>query len=83
MQTMSKTKVITEFKIGVSPITNTIYAGNVSDGMWVGEKHDVTFPAIIAVAEHLIEANQQVKLTYKDGKIYALRVVKLADDEQP
>ena len=82
MQTMSKTKATTEFKIGVSPITNTIYAGNVRNGMWVGKKHDVTGIAVIAVAQHLFDAEQELRFTDKDGNDYALRIVKLADDEQ-
>lgn len=38
-------------KMGVSPITNTIYYGNVNEekGLWVGEKKDVTDTAIAAV----------------------------------
>lgn len=80
---MSKDNEETEFKIGVSPITNTIYAGNVRNGMWVGEKHDVTLPAIIAVAEHLLATKRDAIFTDEGGKRYALRLVKLADDEQP
>ena len=40
-------------KIGVSPITNTIYYGNVNEekGLWVGEKKDVTDMAIASVFE--------------------------------
>lgn len=39
--------------MGVSPITNTIYYGNVNEekGLWVGEKKDVTDMAIAAVFE--------------------------------
>jgi len=79
---MSKTKATTEFKIGVSPITNTIYAGNVRNGMWVGKNHDVTLPAIIAVAEHLLSAKRDAIFIDESGKRYALSLVKLADDEQ-
>lgn len=37
--------------MGVSPITDTIYYGNVKNGMWVGKKEDVTDIAIKAVFE--------------------------------
>ncbi len=35
----------------VSPITDTIYYGNVKNDMWVGKKEDVTNIAIKAVFE--------------------------------
>lgn len=37
--------------MGVSPITDTIYYGNVKNGMWQGKKEDVTDEAIKAVFE--------------------------------
>lgn len=45
--------------MGVSPLTNTIYAGNskpLANGrgfQWVGKKHDVTEEAIKAVFEYM------------------------------
>lgn len=37
--------------MGVSPITDTIYYGNVKNNMWQGKKEDVTDIAIKAVFE--------------------------------
>lgn len=63
-----------EFKVGCSPITNKIYAGVVlKSGIWSGKKHEVTYSAICAVAEHLLAAKQ--KLCFElDGKNYELFV---------
>lgn len=65
-----------EFKLGCSPITNIIYAGNVKNGMWIGEKKDVTNTAVMAVAEHLLKANQCVKFVDSKGDSYILSVKK-------
>lgn len=37
--------------MGVSPISDIIYYGNVKNGMWQGKKEDVTDEAIKAVFE--------------------------------
>ena len=39
--------------MGVTPVTNIIYYGNVNEekGLWVGERKDVTDMAICAVFE--------------------------------
>ena len=71
-----------QFKAGCSPITSTIYAGNVNDkGMWIGKKHDVTNTAVGAVAQHLLQLNEQMKFVYM-GKEYVLQVVELKQQEQ-
>lgn len=70
------------FKVGCSPITSDIYAGNVNDkGMWVGTKHNVTDTAVGAVAQHLLQLNEEMKFGYK-GKEYVLQVVELKQLEQ-
>ena len=62
-------------KVGCSPITNTIYAGKVSDkGMWIGAKDDVTKSAVSAVAELLLKEDSHLKFI-ADGKEYVLQVV--------
>lgn len=71
-----------EFKLGVSPLTNHIYAGNVRNGMWVGKKYIVTEMAVLAVAEHLLAAKEELRFSHNSGKRYALRVVELKNDEQ-
>ena len=50
--------------MGVSPITNTIYYGNVNEekGLWVGEKKDVTDMAIGAVCEWCLNHVSEFKL---------------------
>ena len=66
-----------EFKVGCSPITDTIYAGKVSDkGMWVGKKHDVTQSAVGAVAELLLKEDTHLRFT-TDGKEYILQVTEI------
>jgi hypothetical protein len=70
------------FKVGCSPITSDIYAGNVNDkGMWVGKKHNVTDTAVGAVAQHLLQLNEEMKFGYK-GKEYVLQVVELKQQGQ-
>jgi len=69
-----------DFKVGCSPLTGEIYAGTVSKtGLW-GKKHIVTDTAVGAVAEHLIQKNEELRFSYK-GKKYALRVVNLNNNE--
>lgn len=50
--------------IGVSPLTNTIYAGHVlKDGhTWAANKQDVTIEALVAVAEHAINFGKPVEI---------------------
>ena len=57
-----------QLHIATSPLTNTIYCGNVlKDGRtWGANKTDVTTPALIAVAEHVINFGNPVVITYKD-----------------
>jgi hypothetical protein len=69
---------MSEFKVGCSPLTSEIYAGNVSKtGLW-GKKHVVTDTAVGAVAQHLLQKDEQLQFEYQ-GKKYALRVVELKE----
>lgn len=66
-----------EFKVGCSPLTSEIFAGNVlKNGMWGAKKHNVTGTAVGAVAQHLLQKNEEMSFSYQ-GKNYALRVVEL------
>ena len=49
--------------MGVSPITNTIYYGNVNEekGLWVGEKKDVTDMAIASVFEWFMNQKKSLR----------------------
>jgi hypothetical protein len=68
---------MSEFKIGCSPLTSKIYAGNVlKNGMWGAKKHNVTDTAVVAVAQHLLQKDEEMQFDYR-GKKYALRVVEL------
>lgn len=70
------------FKVGCSPITSDIYAGNVNDkGMWVGTKHNVTDTAVGAVAQHLIQLKEEFRFSYKEKK-FALIVAEIEQEEQ-
>ena len=45
--------------MGVSPITDTIYYGNVKNDKWVGKKEDVTDMAIESVFEWFMHKHEQ------------------------
>lgn len=63
-----------EFKVGCSPLTNKIYAGNVlKSGIWAAKKHEVTDSAVSAVAEHLLNAKKKLCFSI-DGRNYELSV---------
>lgn len=66
------------FKIGCSPLTSKLYAGNVlKNGTWGQTKYDVTETAPQAVAQHLLQLNQSIEFTHNNGKIYRLQVVEV------
>lgn len=68
--------------VGLSPITNTIFAGRSKEhkGLvegarkWVGERFDVTDDACHAVAMHLMKAGETVVYDLPDGKELHLKV---------
>ena len=67
---------MSNYKIGCSPLTSEIYAGTVSKtGLW-GKKHNVTETAVGAVAQHLLQLDEELRFNYQ-GKKYALRVVEI------
>ena len=68
-------------KMGVSPITNTIFYGNVNEEkhMWVGEKKDVTDTAIASVFEwfyNQMKNKEEFEIRYPDVKGYVLKMVR-------
>lgn len=68
-------------KMGVSPITNTIYYGNVNEekGLWVGEKKDVTDMAIAAVFEWFLNqmnGKEEFIITYPNVPGMKLKMVR-------
>ncbi len=68
-------------KMGVSPITNTIYYGNVNEekGLWVGEKKDVTDMAISAVFEWFLnqmDGKEEFIITYPNVPGMKLKMVR-------
>lgn len=70
---------MSNFKVGCSPLTSEIFAGTVSkNGLW-GKKHNVTQTAVGAVAQHLLQKDEELRFNYQ-GKKYALRVVELKDE---
>ena len=72
---------MTSFKVGCSPLTSEIFAGNVSEsGMWSVRKHNVTDTAVGAVAQYLLQKDEEMQFNYK-GKKYALRVVELNEEK--
>jgi len=73
---------MSKLTIGCSPITSEIFAGklNKNKTMWKGEKIDVTDTAVGAVAQHLLQKDEEMQFNYKD-KRYALRVVELKNEK--
>lgn len=71
-------------KMGVSPITNTIYYGNVNEekGSWVGEKKDVTNMAIASVFEWFLnqmDGKEEFTITYPTAPGMKLKMVREED----
>lgn len=67
---------MSEFKVGCSPITDVIYAGTVKNGIWQGQKHDITEDAVSAVAQLLLKTDTYLKFKH-NGEEYVLKVQKL------
>jgi hypothetical protein len=66
------------YKVGCSPLTSEIYAGSVSKtGLW-GKKHNVTDTALEAVAQHLLQKDEEMEFQYR-GKKFVLRVVEITE----
>lgn len=68
-------------KMGVSPITNCIYYGNVNEekGLWVGEKKDVTDMAIASVFEwfcNQMDDKEEFSISYTDVPGIVLKMVR-------
>jgi hypothetical protein len=67
--------------MGASPITNTIYYGNVNEekGLWVGEKKDVTDMAIGAVFEWFLnqmDGKEEFGISYPSVPGIKLKMVR-------
>ena len=56
-------------RIMQSPLTNTIFAGevNTKTHMWKPNKSDVTLDALVAVAKHVSNFGQPIVITLEDG----------------
>lgn len=62
------------FRVGCSPITGQIFAGNVlKNGLWSENRYDVTDTAFGAVAQALLVMDQSFTFTIKD-KEYIMSV---------
>ena len=59
-----------------SPITSTIWSGQVKDGKFIGAKHDVTDSALTAVAQLLVQTDQSMEFEM-NGKKYLLTAKEL------
>ncbi|MAO23816.1 MAG: hypothetical protein Unbinned3818contig1000_71 [Prokaryotic dsDNA virus sp.] len=61
--------MIKDLHIATSPLTGTIFAGNVlKDGRtWGANKKDVTVEALVAVAEHALKFGKPVEISKADG----------------
>jgi hypothetical protein len=66
-----------EFTVACSLLTSTIFAGRPDKNGQLGSvKHDVTIPAIYAVAQHFLQKGEAMEFTYK-GDRYLMQVVKI------
>jgi hypothetical protein len=72
-----------EFKLGVSPLSNKIFAGRVlKNGTWAAGKIDVTDMAVNCVAQHLLTAKE--KLIFEIGGFkYELTVNQIKPKKKP
>lgn len=71
-----------DFKVGCSPLTSRIYAGNVlKDGTWGKNKKDVTNSAVSATAQQLLQTDQKLRFSY-EGKRYELKVEEIQNEEE-
>lgn len=70
---------MSKLHVGVSPITNRIFAGHVlKDGQtWGANKTDVTGPACGAVCEHVIANGEPVVVTRNGVPAFRITVEKL------
>lgn len=66
-------------RIGVSPITNTIFYGNINSKgtQWTGKKEDITDMAIVGVFEwfkNQMEGKDAFEIRYPDVEGYVLKM---------
>lgn len=69
---------MSDITIGLSPITNTIFAGrlNKAGTMWKGEKYDVTDKCVMTVVAYI----KTDRVIYeRDGKTYEMKEVEIEE----
>lgn len=69
---------MSDITIGLSPITNTIFAGrlNKTGTMWKGEKYDVTDKCVMTVVAYI----QKERVIYeRNGKKYEMKEVEFEE----
>ena len=69
---------MSELRVGVSPITNNIFAGYLNErgDMWKGKKHDITDEAVMAVVQYI---KSDAVIYERDGVKYQLKEVQIDD----
>lgn len=73
---------MSEFKVGTSGLTGTIFAGKVlKNGTWGANKKDVTGSAVQAVASHLIIKKEAALFQSHDGKFYRMQVEEISESQ--
>ena len=61
---MSDVNMKNKLMIEVSPLTNTIFVGEIlKDGTWAADTHDATIECLVAVAEHVKKFGRPVCVT--------------------
>lgn len=64
-----------KLKIGLSPITNTIYVGTVSKkGLWLSNRTDVTMDALMVVIHHVLALEKPVEIRNVETNKFEFRI---------
>lgn len=69
-----------EIRLGVSPLTNKIYAGTLlkCGKVWSKNKQDVTLQAVLAVTEYGLKLGKPIELADPDGtKTHRITIEKI------
>lgn len=68
-----------KFRVGCSPLSNKIFAGQVlKNNKWGKTRHEVTDDAINAVAQYLLKSEEGLAFSY-NNKRYELKVVEVSE----
>lgn len=72
-------EIMKKLHIGTSPLTGTIFAGNIlkDNRTWGNGKQDVTIDALVSVAQHVLFFGKPVEITNNGKPEFKITVEKL------